>query len=82
MRLVFLALEFPRAVEQFCGISRGEEADLKVPEFFQKNMSSTRPDWIFSGIAQFSWVLVYDLGISTNGCHTILQSFPGGKLVF
>ena len=52
-----LAVEFPKDVTQFCrisrgafglsGISRGKVKKQKIPENFQKGMSSTPPVFFF-----------------------------------
>ena len=39
----------------FSGISKGKVTNLKIPELiFQESISSTRPVWIFSGVAQWT----------------------------
>ena len=58
---------------------------LQILEVFPE-VNQLRKKWNFKGCsrktyAEFPWILVFDLSIF-SGCHTILQNFQLGKLVF
>ena len=62
--------------------SRGTKE--RTCEYFRGQL---RKKWNFQGCSrkiymQFPWVLVFDLGISTKRCHTILKNPQGVKVCF